>query len=97
MLAADVVAQQGGITSGNWAPFSQMPAHKDSGPLPAGANEVFVDGSARWVKAADMMFLHTWNQRTAALYIYQQDLGALNSRRTRQGTVNPAFVGDPGR
>ena len=81
MLAADLVAQAGGITSGNWAPFSQMPAHKDSGKLPAGRNEVFIDGSARWVKAKTMMFLHSWQASTAALYIYLEDLGALESQR----------------
>ena len=58
-----------------------MPAHKDSGKLPVGGNEVFIDGSARWVKAKTMMFLHSWQASTAALYIYQEDLGALESQR----------------
>jgi hypothetical protein len=87
MLAADLVAQKGGTSSGNWAPFSQMPAHKDSGPLPAGANEVFIDGSARWVNAKDMMFVHSWNPGTAALYMYQDDLGALEPKRAQLKTV----------
>jgi len=87
MLAADVVAQQGGTTSGNWAPWSEMPAHKDSGKLPAGGNEVFIDGSARWVKASTMMYLHTWNPSTATLYFYQDDLGQSESRRAQFATV----------
>ena len=37
---------------------------------------------ARWVKAAkNMMFIHSWNSSTAALYFYQDDLGALESQR----------------
>jgi len=87
MLAADVVGQAGGISSGNWAPWSQMPAHKDSGKLPAGANEVFIDGSARWIKAKELMYLHSWQESTAALYIYQDDLGQLEPNRSRFDTV----------
>lgn len=88
MLAADLVAQQGGITSGNWAPFSQMPGHKDGVALPAGGNEVFIDGSARWIKGKTMMFIHTWNQSTAALYFYQEDLGVLEGQRASLDAVN---------
>jgi hypothetical protein len=88
MLAADLVAQAGGTTSGNWAPFSQMPAHKDSGKTPAGANEVFIDGSASWIKArGNLMYLHSWNETTAALYIYQDDLGQLESKRAQFDTI----------
>lgn len=88
MLAADLVAQAGGITSGNWAPFINLPAHKDSGPLPVGANEVFIDGSARWIKAKEMTYVHAWNESTAALYIYQDDLGPqLEPRRAELSKV----------
>jgi prepilin-type N-terminal cleavage/methylation domain-containing protein len=87
MLAADVVAQAGGTTSGNWAPWAEMPAHKDAGKLPAGGNEVFIDGSARWVKGDTMMYLHTWNPSTAALYFYQDDLGVLEPLRAKLSKV----------
>ncbi|MGH7980791.1 MAG: prepilin-type N-terminal cleavage/methylation domain-containing protein, partial [Limisphaerales bacterium] len=55
MLAADVVGQPDGIHF-SWpndgSGWSELPAHKDSsGQLPAGGNEVFIDGSAHWVKA----------------------------------------------
>jgi len=88
VLAADVVAQKGGITSGDWAPWSQMPAHKGSSSVPDGGNEVFIDGSARWIKAKTMTYVHSWNESTAALYIYQEDLGALESKRAQLDTVN---------
>ncbi len=86
MLAADVVARPDGV---NWSfpttpgsGWSTLPAHKDPGSgRPAGGNEVFVDGSARWIKAkGNMMFIHSWNT-TRELYIYQEDLGALESQR----------------
>ena len=87
MLAVVLVAQAGGITSDNWAPFSQLPGHKDSGALPAGGNEVFIDGSARWIKGKTMMYVHSWNEATTALYFYQEDLGALESQRASLDTV----------
>ena len=84
MLAADLVARPDGINwtwgdnAGGW---STLPAHKDSGSRPAGGNEVFIDGSARWIKAkGNMMFIHSWSP-TRELYIYQEDLGALEPRR----------------
>jgi prepilin-type N-terminal cleavage/methylation domain-containing protein len=85
MLAADLVARPDGI---NWSyPYtpgsgwSTLPAHKEvSGRLPAGGNEVFVDGSARWIKARQMVFVHSWNP-TRELYIYQDDLGVLEPQR----------------
>ena len=85
MLAADVVARPDGV---NWTyPFvpgngwSTLPAHKNAGSgLPAGGNEVFIDGSARWIKARQMVFVHSWNV-VRELYIYQEDLGVLEPKR----------------
>jgi prepilin-type N-terminal cleavage/methylation domain-containing protein len=86
MLAADLVAKPDGI---NWdyptVPgngWSTMPAHKDGGATrPAGGNEVFIDGSARWVKLKEMLFVHSWNV-TRELYIYQDNLGVLEAQRS---------------
>jgi prepilin-type N-terminal cleavage/methylation domain-containing protein len=75
MLAADLVAKAG--TS--WSSLSGLPAHKNN-TLPSGANEVFIDGSARWIKASDLMYLDTRGS-SHNLYIYQDDLGALESQR----------------
>ena len=88
MLCADLVAQPDGI---NWSDpstdnptsasgWSFLPAHKDiggGGIWPAGANEVFVDGSAQWIKVSGMMRAwHTWADvgaggSTRNLYFYQ--------------------------
>jgi prepilin-type N-terminal cleavage/methylation domain-containing protein len=59
--------------------FLQLPAHK-SGSLgfPAGGNEVFMDGSGRWIKAQDMMFIHSWGtDGSRNCFFYQEDLGVL--------------------
>jgi prepilin-type N-terminal cleavage/methylation domain-containing protein len=86
MLAADVVAKPDGIS---WSfptipgsGWSTLPAHKDVGaPRPAGGNQVFIDGSARWVKLKEMLFVHSWST-ARELYIYQDHLGELESRRS---------------
>jgi hypothetical protein len=89
MLAADLVARPdganwGGFTAaGGWGPaWQNLPAHKNAGSAtPPGANEVFIDGSARWVKAKEgMYFIHSWSVGRE-LYFHQEDLGALGPFR----------------
>ena len=85
MLAADFVIKFDGVwgDSSQQPPsgFVDLPAHKSpNSPLPAGGNEVFIDGSARWIKAAQMYFLHSWSPANRELYFYQDDLGDLQSR-----------------
>ena len=86
LLAADLVAKPEG-TSWNFpttpgSGWSSLVAHRDGrSSLPAGGNEVFIDGSARWIKAREMVFVHSWNT-TRELYIYQEDLGLLEPFRT---------------
>lgn len=88
MLAADVVAQPDGThwfmpganTPGNASGWSYLVAHPESGSIPSGGNEVFVDGSAEWIKTKGiMMFLHSWadpsDPSPRRLFFYQQDLG----------------------
>jgi len=80
MLAADLIIKFGGVWSDNAnqpppSGFSNLPAHRGGGSLPAGGNEVFADGSARWIKAQDMFYLHSWNVGSRELYFYQDDLG----------------------
>lgn len=87
MLAADLVAQPNGIGTSWTFPetpgsgWSSLPAHgTSSGTLPAGGNEVFIDGSARWIKADVMVFIHSWST-ARPLYFYQEDLGVLEPQR----------------
>jgi hypothetical protein len=91
MVAADLVARPdaahwGDPTwTGGWA---NLPAHRDSGSLvPPGGNELFIDGSARWIKASGAMtFNHSWAVNRE-LYFYQDDLGELEPRRAQLKTV----------
>ena len=84
MLAADLVLRfattagpvawgdpQASPTSG----FANLPAHPN-GALPAGGNEVFADGSASWIKAAQMFNLYTYTGAGGRyFYFYQSDYG----------------------
>ena len=79
-LAADEVMK----INGTWGfddrdLFTGVPPHRNcsSGSmLPAGGNQVFVDGSARWIKAERMYFLHSWDPNwngNRVAYFYQDD------------------------
>jgi hypothetical protein len=90
MLAADMVIYfnyppwtwGAGVPDNATLPgFSYLPAHRRTGGLPAGGNEVFIDGSARWAKSRDMVFVYSWAPTSRELYIYQDDLGALEPQR----------------
>jgi len=92
-LAADFVRK----CNGSWSFDPQvgiaasgdgnLPAHKKGG-LPAGGNEVFADGSARWVKALDMRLIHRYvGAYTRDVYFMQDDLGALESSHSSLTTV----------
>ena len=94
MLAADLVAQPNGLGTGWSYPYtpgsgwSSLPVHQNSsGVLPAGGNEVFIDGSARWIKANTMLFIHSWSN-ARPLFFYQEDLGALEPQRAALVTVH---------
>jgi prepilin-type N-terminal cleavage/methylation domain-containing protein len=41
--------------------FTGMPPHRGKGKVPLGGNQVFVDGSAQWIKAKLMSFFHSWD------------------------------------
>ena len=57
--------------------FKGMPPHRaTSVKRPTGGNQVHMDGSARWVKFNDMLFIHSWSaDGTRDAYFFQQDLG----------------------
>jgi len=90
MLAADVVAKVLGSWTVETLPnngWSTLPAHKGKSGIPDGGNEVFVDGSARWVKSKDMVYLHTWDPSRFEFYFYQDDLGAWEPIRNTLTTI----------
>mgnify|MGYP001249951746 CR=1 FL=1 len=77
MLAADLVINFGTSwsepTVAESSGWTQLPAHKGNGGKPSGGNEVFADGSVRWVKARDMYNFYTpFTNRK--FYFFQEDL-----------------------
>jgi len=82
VLAADSVCKidgTWGVPSGTARDdviYSNKPQHRNgSSRLPQGGNEVFVDGSARWIRFERMLYLTTWAaDGTRIYYVYQDDL-----------------------
>lgn len=83
MLAADLVLYWDRSGTMMWTDpqekppsgFSNLPAHPAKTGLPAGGNEVFMDGSVRWINFRDMFHLHGWHGNSRQLFFYQDDLG----------------------
>lgn len=94
-LAADFVRKMNNswsLDNGAGNPGSgdgNLPAHKTKGALPAGGNEVFADGSGRWIKAGDMRLIHTYSTSVASreIYFMQDDLGVLEPVRGSLKTI----------
>lgn len=86
-LAADAVLRiDGRWGGGRDTAFKGMPPHRlSASKAPAGGNQVFMDGSARWVAYRDMLFLHSWStDGTRDAYFYQHDLPEqVQARRDR--------------
>ena len=95
MLAADLVIRFDNGSGMVWGDpsilppsgFLNLPAHKARSGLPAGGNELFIDGSARWIKARQMLFIHSWSPANRELYFYQEDLGELEPFRNNLKTI----------
>jgi prepilin-type N-terminal cleavage/methylation domain-containing protein len=77
VLAADAVMKVDGRWGGGRdTAFKDMPQHKvSSANLPAGGNQLFIDGPARWYNFRDMLFIHSWDPGGRQAYFYQEDLG----------------------
>jgi len=73
-LAADTTMKIDKTWGGNDAnrpdTYVNMPSHTPN-KFPAGGNQVQIDGSASWIKAKDMWFLHSWSPNTREGYFYQ--------------------------
>ena len=79
VLAADAVVE----TENGWGQpdpthagvYDNLPPHRNPGSaFPAGGNEVFADGSGRWIKASQMRFLTTWDTANRKCYFYQDNI-----------------------
>jgi prepilin-type N-terminal cleavage/methylation domain-containing protein len=97
VLAADTVMKIEGRWGNNPDParrytYENMPQHKGGrGNFPAGGNEVFVDGSAQWIRIEKMRFLHSWDVASRQAYIYQDESDFPDRLRTalNQASMRP--------
>lgn len=91
-LAADAVLKiDGRWGSGRDTAFKGMPSHKlASSSVPAGGNQVFVDGSARWIRFQQMLFLHSWDAGgTRNAYHFQDDIGETLEKQRNKILAKP--------
>jgi prepilin-type N-terminal cleavage/methylation domain-containing protein len=77
-LAADAVMRDG--RNGPWGVwpagrdndlFTGIPPHRNRAGAPAGANHVFIDGSARWIKPENLYRYHSWSPSSRVCYFFQ--------------------------
>ncbi|HVR36265.1 MAG TPA: prepilin-type cleavage/methylation domain-containing protein, partial [Methylomirabilota bacterium] len=87
VLASDAnMKVDGSWGGGRDTSFAKMPPHPTSGAggAPEGGNQVYVDGSASWVRFDQMLFIHSWNTSGSRdAYFHQEDLGDLEAHRAR--------------
>lgn len=97
-LAADVVMRTGAEPWGYFDYdardkdiFGGSPAHSiGSSRFPTGANELFVDCSARWIPVKDLRFLHSWDpQRKCYFWQNPVDLPTLLTARWNTSALIP--------
>ena len=72
--------------------FKNMPPHKDlgGGGIPAGGNQLYMDGSVRWVIFKQMLFIHSWGtDGTRDAYFLQEDLGEALQAKIAQLRAKP--------
>jgi prepilin-type N-terminal cleavage/methylation domain-containing protein/prepilin-type processing-associated H-X9-DG protein len=62
----------------------RVPHPKQGRSSPEGGNQLFADGSVRWIKFEKMYFLTSWNPSIRRLFAYQEDLGTLAAGQIAQ-------------
>ena len=66
VLAADRVHYSGG----RWIPNHRR---ADGGRLPAGGNQVYINGSVEWVDFFDMALIHSWDNNPNEFHLFKQN------------------------
>jgi prepilin-type N-terminal cleavage/methylation domain-containing protein len=74
VLAADATMKILGVWGGvdRDVAYANIPPHRGArGNLPAGGNQLYIDGSGEWIKAQRMYGLHSWAPSTRMGFWYQ--------------------------
>jgi hypothetical protein len=81
-LAADTVMKiQGSWGGQDRDVYKDMPQHRGpSSKVPVGGNQVFMDGSAQWIKFEKMHYLHTWSADGNRIAYFYQDSSDFDDR-----------------
>lgn len=79
-LAADLIMKDPNYAWGQWPVngrddvlWAGAPPHRCGTGPPKGANEVFCDGSAAWIKAPNLYKFHSWDGETSRVCYWYQD------------------------
>jgi prepilin-type N-terminal cleavage/methylation domain-containing protein len=72
-----------------------VPHPRGNHTYPDGGNELFVDGSVRWIQFEQMYFLTSWAPGDREIFAYQQDFGTLTAAQINQLKPQPADFTTP--
>jgi prepilin-type N-terminal cleavage/methylation domain-containing protein len=91
VLACDSTMKIDGVWGGGTPIFADQPSHKQrNSAMPAGQNQVYMDGSVGWVDVSKLIFIHSWNVNGSRnAYFWQQDMGSFTP------TSNLYAINDP--
>ena len=64
------------VDTSRGATYLNIPPHPKKGGAPVGGDQVFMDGSARWIKFETMYYLHSFSSRPAYFYQDSADFDA---------------------
>lgn len=75
VLAADATLKVNNVWGGKDrdVAYANIPPHKSPGGKPSGGNQLYIDGSAEWVKAQKMYGLTCWGDPNGRLGYFYQD------------------------
>jgi prepilin-type N-terminal cleavage/methylation domain-containing protein len=103
VLASDATLKIDGVWGGGSSEadgfdFTGMPSHLPN-KMPAGANEVMMDGSAHWENFSTMYFLHSWSPGSPGspgsrvAYFYQNPIDFPPALQTALPNLTPKALG----
>lgn len=74
--------------------WENIPPHPNKLGFPDGGNQLFVDGSARWIKFEQTHFLHSWAPSSRRGYFYQDPSDFEPTLKNQLPRLTPAALRD---